>query len=421
MCDTFWVPVCEPIFTWFAKNSDRSPNEPQLLLRVPQRRHAPNTSVRCTYIAIPQVEYTREMILSKPSWMWGAEMGVNADGVAIGNEAVFTKSKTKKAPPALLGMDLLRLALERASTAADAIEVMIALLEQYGQGGNCGFDHDFRYDNSFLAADADEAYILETSGKRWAVKRAEGACAISNRLTIAKEHTRRAGFDEDADFAQRFTEPVFSHFSRAKQRRCQVTEQLTAQPDAAQLMQILRTHPPALAGKEFTRAAVGSVCMHAGGVIGDHTTSSFVVALRKNKPVTIWCTGASTPCISAFKPVFFGSASAPLFTEEAPALDYWLQREKLHRAVIAGIVDIEALREQIHLLEQAWIQTEQFIFKQTPDEQKLQALSAHAAKAEQAMIDAFLPDGWQNVKGRSSYARYWRRKNAALGAERKGG
>ena len=49
------------------------------------------------------------MILSKPSWMWGAEMGANEHGVCIGNEAVWTKAldendKTEK----LLGMDLVR-------------------------------------------------------------------------------------------------------------------------------------------------------------------------------------------------------------------------------------------------------------------------------------------------------------------------
>lgn len=201
MCDTLCVPASSGAtdFTRFAKNSDRSPNEPHLVLRVPGSRHAPGSTVQCTYITIPQVERTFETILCKPSWMWGAEMGVNEAGVAIGNEAVFTKSKTKRAPPALIGMDLLRLALERAETAKAAVEVIVALLEAHGQGGNCGFDHDFRYDNSFLAADPYDAYILETSGKRWAVKKADGSCAISNRLTL------------DA-FAKQYTEPVFSHF-----------------------------------------------------------------------------------------------------------------------------------------------------------------------------------------------------------------
>ena len=405
MCDTLCVPGT-PRGTYFAKNSDRSPNEPHLILRVPAQVYAPGSTVGCTYITIPQVERTRETILCKPSWIWGAEMGVNEAGVAIGNEAVFTKSKTKRAPPALTGMDLLRLALERADTAKAAVEVIIALLEAHGQGGNCGFDHDFRYDNSFLAADPREAYILETSGKRWAVKRAEGPCAISNRLTLD-------------GFAKQYTEPVFSHFSRAKERRCQAMERLTPETDAPGLMAILRSHPSAFAGREFARAGVGSVCMHAGGPIGDHTTGSLVAILREGKPATLWLTGASTPCIAAFKPVFWGSDAAPLFTKPADSLQYWLQRERLHRAVIAGLVDAEALRAQIRVLEAEWFSREQAIMAaDAPDIAALRALSCDAAAQEQILIDEFSADSWRDIKGRRSYARYWKKKNEVLGNDR---
>jgi dipeptidase len=113
--------------TYFAKNSDRSPNEPHLVLNVPPLHHAAGSEVKCTYISIPQVEKTRGMILFKPSWIWGAEMGINESRVVIGNEAVFTRSKKKK--PALIGMDMLRLALERADTTVSAIETLIYLLE----------------------------------------------------------------------------------------------------------------------------------------------------------------------------------------------------------------------------------------------------------------------------------------------------
>jgi len=40
MCDTFCVPGT-PRGTYFAKNSDRSPNEPHLILRVPGSHRAP--------------------------------------------------------------------------------------------------------------------------------------------------------------------------------------------------------------------------------------------------------------------------------------------------------------------------------------------------------------------------------------------
>ena len=401
MCDTFCVPGT-PRGTYFAKNSDRSPNEPHLVLRIPGQHHAPGAQVKCTYITIPQAEYTRKTILCKPSWIWGAEMGVNEAGVAIGNEAVFTKSKTRRAPPALTGMDLLRLALERADTAKASVEIMTSLLETHGQGGNCGFDHNFYYDNSFLAADANEAWILETSGKHYAVRQADGPCAISNRLTIE-------------GFAEQYAEPVFSYFSRAKERRCQVLERLAPSANACEMMSILRSYPPALEGREFTRAAVGSVCMHAGGPIGDHTTGSLVAVLRGDTPATLWVTGASTPCIAAFKPVFWGSHAPPLFNEPADSLPYWLRRERLHRAVIAGQVDVAGLRAKIAALEAGWLAREQALMSaDAPDMAALHALSFEAAAQERALIDEVSSDSWNGINANNGYARYWKKKNAKL-------
>ena len=144
---------------------------------------------------------------------------MNSAGVAIGNEAVFTRrNRAELKQKALIGMDLLRLALERAESAEKAVEVITSLLERYGQGGNCGYDHEFYYDNSFLIADTKEAYILETSGRRWAARRVESRGAISNRLSIRSEHTLRGEVDEGFDFAKKLTEPVFTYFSGSKQR-----------------------------------------------------------------------------------------------------------------------------------------------------------------------------------------------------------
>lgn len=90
--------------------------------------------------------------------------GVNEHGVAIGNEAVFTKIKIKKEIIGLTGMDLVRLALERTSTAKSAIDLVIKLLEKYGQNACSGYeDENFFYHNSYIIADKTEAWILETA------------------------------------------------------------------------------------------------------------------------------------------------------------------------------------------------------------------------------------------------------------------
>ena len=419
MCDTMCMmpDYSSDGIAYFAKNSDRSPNEPLLTLRIPAASYGPDTTVRCTYIEVPQVAHTREIIISKPTWMWGAEMGINDARVAIGNEAVFTKAK--RGEPSLIGMDLLRLALERAGSTREAAEVIIDLLRQYGQGGNCGYDKEFHYDNSFLIQDPHEAYVLETSAKNYALHQVKSRFAISNRLCLGTDHIEREGLAPGEDFTARYFEPVRSYFAQSRARKQQAEAGLIPSAGAAGLFATLRSHAEGFGGKEFSSSSTGSVCMHAGGMIGDHTTGSMVVALRDGKPITVWTTGCSTPCISAFKPVFWGAEVPPVFADEAASLEYWLQRERLHRAVIAGKVDVAALRKQTLRLEHEWLAEETHIMSaDTPDEAALAALSARAHAEEQALIDDFSVDDWDDLQGKGLYGRYWRAKNAKLGQAR---
>jgi secernin len=92
---------------YFAKNSDRQPNEPHILIQNPIRHYSPGAKLKCTYIDIEQVEETFAVLLLKPSWIWGCEMGCNEFGLNIGNEAVFTREKY--GDPCLTGMDMIRL------------------------------------------------------------------------------------------------------------------------------------------------------------------------------------------------------------------------------------------------------------------------------------------------------------------------
>src|SRR3954447_18486615 len=164
MCDTL---VASPEYTadgalWFAKNSDREPGEAQIVEQLPALIQK-SATLQCTYLEIPQESRTNEIVISRPLWMWGAEMGAIQHGVAIGNEAVFTKLPYAKV--GLTGMDLLRLALERSATARDALDTITDLIAKHGQGGGAGYrNRKFRYHNSFLIADPAEAWVLETAG-----------------------------------------------------------------------------------------------------------------------------------------------------------------------------------------------------------------------------------------------------------------
>ena len=84
----------------------------------------------------------------------------------------------------------------------------------------------------------------------------------------------------------------------------------------------------------LTQGSVASPCMHAGGMVGDHSTASMIVELGEQ--IRVWLTGSSTPCISLFKPWVFGAELvAPVFAGEDPkAEQYWLARETFHRQAI---------------------------------------------------------------------------------------
>ena len=250
--------------------------------------------------------------------------------------------------------------------------------------------------------------MLETSGSRWAAVPVDGFRAISNRLTIGPEHTMRSGVEAGFDFAKRLAEPVFTHFSGSKLR---LGSSCSNEPkNVADMMEALRAHDPRDEKTLFSKGSVRSVCMHAGGVIGDHTTGSLVVQLRRGKPMTLWITGASTPCISAFKPVFFGvDSGAPVFANEADAKRYWLEREEVHRGVLSGQVDVSALRANRDALEADWLAAERELIAQGADSEQLRALAVRAAAEEQAMVDAFRP----RSEGPAPTP-YWRKKNAAL-------
>jgi len=416
MCDTLcaFPPYADQGTVLFAKNSDRSPNEPHLVIRIPEKEHTAGSPLKLTYLTIPQVKHTFGAILCKPSWIWGAEMGVNSASVAIGNEAVFTR--VKRGPEALTGMDLVRLALERCDTAEKAVELITSMLEKYGQGGNCGFDHEFYYDNSFLVVDPKEGYVVETAGKRWVVVKVSEKHAISNRLSIHKEHTNRGGVDEGFDFAGKLTNPVYTFFSGSKKRLRSSYLSIQKNMNASGMMEALRKHDPKDDSNVFKRGSVRSVCMHAGGLIGDHTTGSLVAVLRDNKPSTLWITGSSTPCISCFKPVFVDIDSGPpVFSNESESKNYWLKREAIHRSVLAGIVNPDNLRNKLLELEKGFVSRERELFNNTnPDFEKLKQFSVEAAEKEEKIVSEVLIEKDWSMPLNNSFGRYWNNKNKEL-------
>lgn len=203
-CDT-WVALSDSTENgkvMLGKNSDRPIYDCQPLVFYPRKTWLRGSKLKLEYIEIPQVEVTYATLGSSPFWCWGYEEGINEYGVAIGNEAIFTKTfkenakaykKEKRPDLGLLGMDLIRLALERAKTTREAVEVIGSLVEKYGQFGSGvpKVDHaEGGCDNSYIIVDSKEAWIIETVGHHWVAKRiSKGVYSISNEPSIRTEWT----------------------------------------------------------------------------------------------------------------------------------------------------------------------------------------------------------------------------------------
>lgn len=314
MCDTLCVVGAGR--TLFGKNSDRPRDEAQVLEAVPAR--PPGDKIRTTYIDVEDTGACA-VIGSRPAWMWGFEHGVNEHRVAIGNERVFTNDDPKAAPPALTGMDLVRLALERGRTADDALDTLTTLIDRYGQGGS-GEEHaDDPYWSSFLVADPTGAWVLETSARTWAARRVDDGAAISNRLSLGTDWDRSSpDVAAGSDFTERLDPAIPTEAADVRldaTRACVATGASTRTP--ADLVATLRHHggrpwgapdadpldvvpppPPDAPGWDgFT------VCWHMRGVIS--TTASMVADLGAHpaEPMRAWA-ALGSPCASVYIPLF---------------------------------------------------------------------------------------------------------------------
>lgn len=424
-----------------AKNADRQPNERLLTLRVPRRTYPDKSKLQCSYIEIDQVGESYEVLLLKPHWIWGAEMGANEYGLNIGNEAIFSREKKEKT--GLIGMDLVRLALERCRNCREAIQLITDLLAVYGQGGNCGYEKPFYYHNAFLLADPSEAWILETAGIYWAARKVKDIAAISNCLSIGKDfdlshpdlvsHALARGWcrkEADFHFARAYTEPVFTYFSGAARRRGQSLSILEAQKgkiDLKVVMEALRSHRPAYRKKAYRRSSVSSVCMHAGFIYGDQTTGCYVVSIKDRKegqepdlPVfqraSYWISGGGPPCLSLMKPFYWLEAPGLVFAEgeEDQAMAAWERREAIHRMVLENRIDPTVFQKDRDLLESAFFQKAREL-EEVGRKEDLALFTREALLAEEALLDQYLDQGREQpsrIRGNPYFRHYWKKMNA---------
>ena len=367
MCDTLCGPGVEGMV--FAKNSDRPVGEVQLAVPF-GRRPTAGCILRTQYLSIGDTG-AHAALLSCPTWLWGAEHGVNEFGVAIGNERVATVHDAAQAPPRLIGMDLVRLGLERARSAAEALDILVDLLTTHGQGGIADAAHAEAYDSSFLIADPAQAFVLDTSGTDFAAAPFPRGTAISNRLSVGSDWTRGSPDLDDGDDFGRFGDPDAPTDSAdlrlAASRRFLDGQRAGAGGLApAATAAHLRDHgngPPGAPG------AGAGVCMHLPG--RSVTTASLIAVLphelAAGAPLRAYV-ALGSPCVSIYVPAFVRTAAGPppFVPRELSNEALWWAADALRQRVEKDPDAIGPIREILDPVEEElWFEAGQIA--ETPD------------------------------------------------------
>jgi secernin len=381
MCDTF---VALPSATAnqsviFAKSADCEVNEANALVRIPRQKHVPGEVVRLTHLAIPQAQETYEVILTKAFWTYGCEIGINEHGLAMGEEAVYTTQEKIDEKDGIIGPDLMRIGLERARTCREAVEIMTAMLEEHGQGGNCEMSGNSHFDSSFLLSDTQEACILETAGRDWAVHFIDDIGSISNMLSIrsnwdrfSREKDSMGRIDWAETYGRREVPPTLGSPDRQSITYSRLVD-AKGKISVKTAFDIMRHHNE---GYHPAHApAHQNICVHAGpqenrwwqadGVmvtdVGDHG-------------VMAWVTGTSGTCVSIFKPIFLGIELpdiGPLPTQNFNPDTLWWKHELLHRRAMADFDNVVTeIRHDFDQIEAAFVAAAETVKYGTDREKK---------------------------------------------------
>ena len=309
--------------TLFAKNSDRPEEECQPLVQRSRIQHPSGATTRCQFVELEQVTTTYGHVGSRPYWCWGYEHGFNEHQVVIGNEGLDSKFPEFQEPK-LIGMELVRLGLERGRTASEAVEVMVSLISRLGQGKFSNSEGVRTYDNGYIVADPHEAYVIETAGHEWVVKKVESALGISNIHSIgtdwdklsplAERHAIENGWYSGStrfNFAEAYCDFPSRAEGRGLQRSarsCGVLSANAGEVDVRTMMSLLQDHSHGEAPNEpfCTEMPTSiSICVHYLGERRGNTAASLVADLCSDgsRLPVYWCSLYS-PCLGVFLPMF---------------------------------------------------------------------------------------------------------------------
>ena len=339
--------------TLFGHNSNRPRGEGASLIQTARREHAPGETIRVGAIELLQGRQSWAVLAGRPGSAWGYTHGVNEKGVAVGRTPITTRLECDE--PCLSGLDLVRLGLERGGSARQAMEVITDLISRHGQGSAGGQEGG---DSALLIADAQEAFLLEATGRHWALGHVGSVRAVAGTCILRQDWDRisrglsdlaiaRGWWPEDGcklDFAGALGRPGPDH-ARALRRWGRATmalEHHRGQVDLPLVRKILRDQAELLAPQEGPSAEV-------------ETAASLIVRLGPapdDLPVAWYAPGS--PAASVYLPVFPvgdlpSSFGGPLWMALAALLEEARHDAHLRAALHSALAGLqEQLDEHLH-------------------------------------------------------------------------
>jgi secernin len=303
-------------------------------------------------LELPQTRHRFTVLGNRAAGAWGYQQGVNEHGVAAGATSVFSRVECDR--PGLMGPDLVRLVLERASNALQGIDLATDLIARHGQGGHDDEDGGCR-DCALLIADRREAYLLSAAGSHWAVQEVAAVRAATSICHLRQDWNRvsrglsdlvleRGWWPEDGskiDFEGTVGEggPPSSGGLRRWGHATLLLEEQNGHIDGHFLRRLLSDHYEGCLDEAdpcYPQAHDNTLCQHASNANSSETAVSLIADLgveSRPTPIAWWAFGP--PCQGVYFPIVFAGDLPAEFSGEGPgAIDsVWRRTRRLNRGI----------------------------------------------------------------------------------------
>jgi dipeptidase len=404
--------------TLFALNSHGPAHASRRLVLQPGGPHVPGEQVRAESITLPQARQTWTTLGYRPGAVWGYQHGQNEHGVAAG--CATWQTLLPPDGPTLTGTDLVRLMLERAANARQAVDTLTDLVSRHGQGTPGEKDGT---DHVFLVADPRQAFVVETAGRYWALQEIAQVRAAGDVGVIRQDWDRlAAGLADHAigagqwpcdgtklDFAGAVSAAPTGQASALRRwgRATVLLEGQNGSIDPHFVRRLLADHYDATAYEVDPLAPVPGepvpLCRHDAGAGRSATRVSVLAELTTgdNGARLVWY-AFGPPCLSLYFPILLphaataGDLSAFL---DGHAQDLWRLSDHLCRCLEGEADRWELVQEKISFLQARFEEeTEEFCrdlprWRAAGDDslaRQLRMFQQHHAEQFEDMVQALL-------------------------------